>query len=173
MAILGVIGILMQLFLYPNLSARLGTLRSWRLSLLCFPLAYFVVPYLAVVPSTALPPAAKAGVAVWLAICGVLFVQVVGRTFALPSMAILINNGSPHPSVLGTVHGLGQSVSSAARTIGPMVGGPVYGFGLNRGYVGLVWWALSGVSVCACLASLFVKEGDGHEVWLQGDEDDE
>ncbi|KAM3435322.1 hypothetical protein MY4824_004903 [Beauveria thailandica] len=173
MAILGVIGILMQLFLYPNLSARLGTLRSWRLSLLCFPLAYFVVPYLAVVPSTALPPAAKAGVAVWLAICGALFVQVVGRTFALPSMAILINNGSPHPSVLGTVHGLGQSVSSAARTIGPMVGGPVYGFGLNRGYVGLVWWALSGVSVCACLASLFVKEGDGHEVWLQGDQDDE
>ncbi|KAM3512146.1 hypothetical protein MY11210_004210 [Beauveria gryllotalpidicola] len=173
MAILGVIGILMQLFLYPNLSARLGTLRSWRLSLLCFPLAYFVVPYLAVVPSAALPPAAKAGVAVWLAICGALFVQVVGRTFALPSMAILINNGSPHPSVLGTVHGLGQSVSSAARTIGPMIGGPVYGFGLNRGYVGLVWWALSGVSVCACLASLFVKEGDGHEVWLQGDEDDE
>ncbi|OAA71412.1 Major facilitator superfamily transporter [Cordyceps fumosorosea ARSEF 2679] len=173
MAILGVIGILMQLFLYPNLSARLGTVRSWRLSLLCFPLAYFVVPYLSVVPSTAEAPAAKAGLAVWLAICGVLLLQVVGRTFALPSMAILINNGSPHPSVLGTVHGLGQSVSSAARTIGPVIGGPVYGFGLNRGYVGLVWWALSGVSVGACLASLLVKEGDGHEIWLDGDEEDD
>ncbi|KAJ4151031.1 hypothetical protein LMH87_011751 [Akanthomyces muscarius] len=173
MAILGVIGILMQLFLYPTLSARLGTLRSWRLSLLCFPLAYFLVPYLAVVPSSVVPPAAKAGAAVWLAICGVLFVQVVGRTFALPSMAILVNNGSPHPSVLGTVHGLGQSVSSAARTIGPMIGGAVYGFGLNRGYVGLVWWSLSGISICACLASLLVKEGDGHEVWLEGDDEDE
>ncbi|KAJ6787408.1 hypothetical protein PWT90_04808 [Aphanocladium album] len=173
MAILGVIGILMQLLLYPTLSARLGTIRSWRLSLLCFPLAYFIVPYLAVVPSAALPPAAKAGAAVWLAICGVLFVQVTGRTFALPSMAILVNNCSPHPSVLGTVHGLGQSVSSAARTIGPMVGGTVYGFGLKRGYVGVVWWALSGMAVCACLASLLVKEGDGHEVWLEGDEEDE
>ncbi|TQW00320.1 MFS transporter [Cordyceps javanica] len=173
MAILGVIGILMQLFLYPNLSARLGTVRSWRLSLLCFPLAYLLVPYLSVVPSTVPPPAAKAGFAVWLAICGALLVQVVGRTFALPSMAILINNGSPHPSVLGTVHGLGQSVSSAARTVGPMIGGPVYGYGLNRGYVGLVWWALSGVSVCAWLASLLVKEGDGHEVWLEGDEEDD
>lgn len=173
MAVLGVIGILMQLFLYPTLSARLGTIRSWRLSLLTFPLAYFIVPYLAVVPSSVAPPAAKAGVAIWLAICGALFVQVTGRTFALPSMAILVNNCSPHPSVLGTVHGLGQSVSSAARTIGPVIGGTVYGFGLNRGYVGLVWWALSGMAVCAFLASLLVKEGDGHEVWLDGDEEEE
>lgn len=173
MAILGVIGIFMQLFLYPALSARLGTTRSWRASLLCFPLAYFVVPYLAVVPSTAAPPSSKAGIAVWLAICGALFVQVTGRTFALPSMAILVNNCSPHPSVLGTVHGLGQSVSSAARTVGPVVGGAVYGFGLNRGYVGLVWWALSGMSVCAFLSSWLVREGDGHEIWLDGDDEDE
>ncbi|EGX96426.1 Major facilitator superfamily transporter [Cordyceps militaris CM01] len=173
MAMIGAIGITMQLFLYPTLAARLGTLRSWRLSLLCFPLAYFVVPYLSVVPSTVAPPAAKAGAAVWLAMGAVLLGHVVGRTFALPSMAILINNGAPHPSVLGTVHGLGQSVSSAARTLGPVIGGPVYGFGLNQGYVGLVWWTLSGVSVCACLASLLVKEGDGHEVWLEGDDEDE
>ena len=106
-------------------------------------------------------------------ICGVLFVQVTGRTFALPSQTILVNNCSPHPSVLGTVHGLGQSVSSAARTIGPMVGCVVYGFGLNRGVVGLVWWCLSGVAVCACLSSLLVREGDGHEIWLDGDEDDD
>jgi hypothetical protein len=173
MSILGVIGILMQLFLYPNVSARLGTIKSWRLSLLCFPVAYFLVPYLSIVPSSALPPAAKTGVFIWLAICGVLFVQVIGRTFALPSQTILINNCSPHPSVLGTVHGLGQSVSSAARTIGPMVGGVVYGHGLNRGVVGLVWWCLSGVAVCACLSSLLVREGDGHEVWLEGDEEDD
>lgn len=173
MSILGVIGIIMQLFLYPNVSARLGTIKSWRLSLLCFPVAYFLVPYLSVVPSSAAPPAAKSGALIWLAICGVLIVGVSGRTFALPSQAILVNNCSPHPSVLGTVHGLGQSVSSAARTIGPMVGGVVYGFGLNQGVVGLVWWCLAGVAVCACLASLLVREGDGHEIWLDGDEEDE
>ncbi len=173
MSILGVIGIIMQLFLYPNVSARLGTIKSWRLSLLCFPVAYFLVPCLSVVPSSALPPSAKSGALIWLAICGVLFVGVSGRTFALPSQAILVNNCSPHPSVLGTVHGLGQSVSSAARTIGPMVGGVVYGFGLNKGVVGLVWWCLCCVAVCACLASLLVKEGDGHEIWLDGDEEDE
>ncbi|POR31846.1 Major facilitator superfamily transporter [Tolypocladium paradoxum] len=172
MAVLGVIGIAMQLLLYPRVSARLGTIRSWRLSLLFFPVTYFLVPYLSVVPSTAAPPAAKAGAAVWLALVGVLLFQVAGRTFALPSQVILINNCSPHPSVLGTVHGLGQSVSSAARTVGPMIGGVVYGFGLSRGVVGVVWWALSGIAIGACLASLLVREGDGHEIWLDGDEEE-
>ncbi|KAL7799022.1 major facilitator superfamily domain-containing protein [Trichoderma ceciliae] len=173
MAILGVIGISMQLFLYPNISARLGTIRSWRFFLLFFPVAYFLVPYLSVVPSTTPPPESKAGILIWIAICFVLFFQVTGRTFALPCQVILVNNCSPHPSVLGTIHGLGQSVSSAARTIGPMVGGVVYGFGLNKGIIGLVWWGLSSVAVCACLTSLVVKEGDGHEIWLEGDEEDE
>ncbi|KAL7936984.1 major facilitator superfamily domain-containing protein [Trichoderma chlorosporum] len=173
MAILGFIGINMQLFLYPNISARLGTIRSWRIFLLFFPIAYFLVPYLSVVPSTTPPPEAKTGILIWIAISCVLFFQVTGRTFALPSQVILVNNCSPHPSVLGTIHGLGQSVSSAARTIGPMVGGVVYGFALNKGIIGLVWWALSSIAICACLTSLVVKEGDGHEIWLEGDEEDE
>ncbi|KID76428.1 Major facilitator superfamily domain, general substrate transporter, partial [Metarhizium brunneum ARSEF 3297] len=172
MAILGVIGIALQLFFYPRMSERLGTLMSWRVFLLLFPVAYFLVPYLSVIPSTSGPPHSKTGAAIWLSICGVLFIQVMGRTFALPSQAILINNCSPHPSVLGTVHGLGQSVSSFARTVGPIIGGVVYGFGLSRGYVGLVFWLLSCVAICACLASLLVKEGDGHEIWLEGDEEE-
>lgn len=172
MAILGAIGITMQLFLYPSISACLGTIRSWRFFLLCFPVTYFLVPYLSIVPSTTEPPHAKTGPAIWFSLLGVLLIQVLGRTFALPAQTILVNNCSPHPSVLGTVHGLGQSVSSGARTIGPMIGGLVYGIGLNAGFVGLVWWCLSSIAVCGCLASLLVREGDGHEIWLEGDEED-
>ena len=173
MATLGVLGISLQLLVYPRLSARLGTLRSWRLFLMCFPLTYFLVPYLSLVPATSAPPHPKDGVAIWASIAGVLLVQVVGRTFALPAQTILVNNCSPHPSVLGTVHGLGQSVSSFARTIGPMLCGFLYGLGLANGFVGAVWWGLSGVAVCGCLASWWVKEGDGHEIWLDGDDDGE
>ncbi|KAF6825603.1 MFS multidrug transporter [Colletotrichum plurivorum] len=174
MAVLGFIGISLQLFVYPRLSARLGTVRAWRVFLCMFPLAYFFVPYLAVVPSNDFtPPGPKGGGAVWTAIVGVLLVQVLGRTFALPGQTILINNCSPHPSVLGTVHGLGQSVSSAARTVGPVLGGFLYGKGLEAGVVGAVWWGLAGVAVLGVLASLAVWEGDGHEIWLEGDEEEE
>ncbi|KAK3994666.1 major facilitator superfamily domain-containing protein [Cladorrhinum sp. PSN332] len=173
MAILGVMGIALQLAVYPWLSARLGTVRSWRTFLLFFPFTYFIVPFLSLVPSKSPPPAPKDGIAVWVAIAIVLAFHVIGRTFALPAQTILVNNCSPHPSVLGTVHGIGQSVSSLARTIGPVTGGFFYGLGLARGVVGAVFWTLSGIAMCGLVASLFVHEGDGHEIWLEGDEDDE
>lgn len=172
-AILGILGICLQLLLYPTLSARLGTVKSLRLFLLCFPCTYFLVPYLSLVPSSAAspPPHAKDGIALWLSIAGVLLCQVVGRTFALPAQTILVNNCTPHPSVLGTVHGIGQSVNSFARTLGPMLGGFLYGLGLANGIVGAVWWGLSCVAACGILASWWVREGDGHEIWLDGDEE--
>ncbi|KAK1750797.1 major facilitator superfamily domain-containing protein [Echria macrotheca] len=172
MAILGVLGISLQLGIYPWLSARLGTVRSWRIFLTCFPFTYFLIPFLSLVPSSEAPPSPKSGLVVWVAIAGVLTVQVIGRTFSLPAQTILVNNCTPHPSVLGTVHGIGQSVSSFARTLGPMLCGFLYGLGLARGVVGAVWWGLSGVSICGVVASFFVREGNGHEIWLEGDDDD-
>lgn len=171
MAILGMIGIGLQLGIYPWLSARLGTVGSWRLFLFFFPLTYFLVPYLSLVPSASPPPHAKDGVMIWAAIVAVLFLQVVGRTFTFPAQTILVNNCTPHPSVLGTVHGIGQSVSSFARSLGPILGGFSYGSGLAKGVVGAVFWGLSGVAVCNIVVSWFVREGDGHEIWLEGDEE--
>ncbi|KAI3322330.1 MFS general substrate transporter [Xylariaceae sp. AK1471] len=173
MSLLGVIGILMQLFLYPRLSARLGTLRSWRTFLFMFPITYLLLPFLSVVPSSTAPPSQKTGLAIWVAIGGVLLVHVSARTFVLPAQTILVNNCSPHPSVLGTVHGLGQSASSLARTIGPVTGGWLYGLGLSRGLIGGVFWGLAGVAVAGVVFSFWVKEGDGHEIWLEGDEEDD
>ncbi|KAI0019263.1 MFS general substrate transporter [Xylariomycetidae sp. FL0641] len=171
MALLGAIGITLQLFLYPRLSARLGTVKSWRACLALFPCAYVLLPFLSLVPSDERPPASKSGVLIWAAVSGVLLIQVTARTFALPAQTILVNNCTPHPSVLGTVHGLGQSASSAARTIGPMLCGWLYGVGLSRGLVGGVFWGLAAVALGGFAASFFVKEGDGHEVWLEGDEE--
>ncbi|KAI1194676.1 major facilitator superfamily domain-containing protein [Nemania serpens] len=173
MAFLGAIGISMQLLLYPRLSARLGTIRSWRMFLFLFPITYLLVPFLSVVPSSTAPPGQKTGLAIWAAIGGVLLVQVSGRTFALPAQTILVNNCTPHPSVLGTVHGIGQSVSSLARTIGPVAGGWLYGLGLSHGLVGGVFWGMAGVAVSGVVISFWVREGDGHEIWLDGDEEDD
>lgn len=103
----------------------------------------------------------------------VLAIQVLARTFALPASTILVNNSVPHPSVLGTVHGIAQSVSSFTRTVGPVGAGWVYGLGLGKGVVGLAWWCMAGVAVVGAVAGRFVWEGDGREVRLEGEEAEE
>ena len=172
LAILGVIGISLQLLLYPRLSFRLGTIRSFRLSILLFPLSYFLTPYLAVLPSSRAPPGQASGFFVWAGITLVLCVQVMARTFSLPASAILVNNSCPHPSVLGTIHGIAQSVSSLTRTVGPVLAGWIYGVGLARGAVGLAWWCMAGIACLGAIAGRFVVEGDGHEIWLEGERED-
>ncbi|KAF1993438.1 MFS general substrate transporter [Amniculicola lignicola CBS 123094] len=169
LSILGVIGITLQLFIYPRLSHRLGAANSYRIFLLLFPVTYLLVPFLSRVPSTSSPPAGVSGLLIWIAITAVLFIQVLGRTMALPSAIILINNCCPHPSVLGTVHGLGQSVSSLTRTFGPIMGGWIFGRGLDMGIVGLAWWILALVAVCGSVAARWVKDGGGHEILLEGE----
>lgn len=173
LAVLGTIGISLQLLLYPRLSSRLGIVWSYRYSLLLFPIAYFLVPFLVMIPSTTQPPAAVGGILVWLGIVGILFIQVLARTFALPATAILVNNCCPHPSVLGTIHGIGQSVSSASRTLGPVVGSLVFAHGLNVGVVGLAWWTLMVMAALGAVAGTFVKNGNGHEILLEGEEEEE
>jgi hypothetical protein len=169
LAILGVIGISLQIFVYPSLSHHLGTARSYRVFLALFPLTYALAPFLSRVHSSVVPPAGVAGPLIWLSITIVLFIQVLARTFALPCTAILINNVSPHPSVLGTVHGIGQSVSSATRTFGPIMFSWLFGKGLDMGIVGLSWWCMAAVAIVGWVLAQGVREGDGHEILLEGE----
>ncbi|KAL7621599.1 hypothetical protein AAE478_008924 [Parahypoxylon ruwenzoriense] len=171
-SILGVLGMALQIFLYPPVHARLGTLRGFRWFMLLFPVAYFLAPYLAVLPSSSEPPKPASGAAIWIYMALVQFLQVTARTVTLPASIILLNNCSPHPSVLGLVHGLGQSVSAGFRTVGPVVGGWWYGAGLEAGMVGASWWAVAVVSALGCVAAMFIYEGSGHEIILEGEEDE-
>ncbi|KAL9622457.1 MAG: hypothetical protein Q9160_003133 [Pyrenula sp. 1 TL-2023] len=174
MAILGAFGICLQFSLYPTLSGRWGLLRSFQTSLFLFPLAYILAPYLSLLPSsnTAPAPAPASGIFIWSGISLVLFFQVAARTFALPATIILLNNASPHPSVLGTIHGLGSSVSSTFRTIGPIAAGRWFGIGLHKDVIGLAWWALAAVSAFGAIFGFAVKDGTGHEIRLEGVEED-
>ena len=74
--------------------------------------------------------------------------------------------------MLGSIHGIAQSFSSASRTVGPVLGGWAYGKGLQVGVVGTVWWALAVVAGLVWLLSGLVREGDGHEIWLDGEKEE-
>lgn len=103
----------------------------------------------------------------------ILFLQVAARTFALPATIILLNNCSPHPSVLGTIHGLGSSVSSTFRTVGPIASGKWYAMGLEQGIIGLGWWGITIISLVGCVSGFWVKNGTGWEIKLPGEEEEE
>ena len=169
MAVLGAVGITLQLAVYPAVAAALGTLRSYRASLALFPLVYALTPYLAVLPSSTAPPLPAAGPGVWLPLATVLSLYVLGRTFSNPANVILVNNCAPHPSVLSTIHGIAQSISGLARTVGPVAGGALFGAGQAAGVGGLAHWVLALVSAAGFAASWAVREGDGHEVVLDGE----
>ncbi|KAI9861613.1 MAG: hypothetical protein M1813_005223 [Trichoglossum hirsutum] len=154
LAVFGVSGIFLQLLIYPRMQARIGTLWSYRIALVIFPAVYVIAPYLSLLPAH--------GIFRWFSISLVLFLQVMSRTFAIPSSVILLTNIAPSPSTLGTIHGAGNMLASLSRAVGPAVGGWVFGWGMDRGVVGVVWWTyLALIAGLAAAWSWQLKEGGG------------
>jgi MFS family permease len=150
-AIIGIIGFPLQISSYPLINAKLGTLKCYRVFLPFSPVAYTLLPFLTLLPNKAY--------LVWPCLTVVLALQVISRTFTLPGAIILVNNSAPDPSVLGTIHGFAQSVSSAARTLGPVLGGIGLGWGLKNNAVGAVWWCMALVAITNWAVLWILREG--------------
>lgn len=171
--IIGFVGLIFQLGVYSWITFRLGIVLTHRIALaLTFPIVYVLVPYIVILPTKSITPAPADGPWIWIAISALLVLQTFGRTFVLPITQILVNNASPHPSVLGAVHGVGQSVSSGCRTLGPVIWSSLYGVGLDKGVVGIAWWVLGAEAVATAAASWLLREGSGHEILLEGEEEE-
>ncbi|PBP23158.1 major facilitator superfamily transporter [Diplocarpon rosae] len=134
--------------------AWLGTLRSYRVALAMFPFAYLLAPYLCLISKS--HPIFQS-----VSIAFILFMQVTARTFAMPSSVILLTNSAPSPLALGAVHGVGNMLSSLSRAVGPALGGVIFGWGVDKDVVGLVWWSyLFTVSAAGLAWSWMLKEGE-------------
>lgn len=81
----------------------------------------------------------------------------------LPAAIILVNNSVSDPSILGTIHGVAQSLSSGARTLGPFLGGLGLSLGQMHNIIGAVWWALAVEALLGWLVSWCIYEGEGIE----------
>lgn len=154
-AIIGVIGLPLQIFVYPYVQARLGTLKSFRVFLPFSPISYLLLPFVVILPRLAY--------VVWPSFALVVFLQVVSRTFALPAGIILINSCISNSLVLGTVHGVAQSVISLGRTLGPIIGGWTLGLGFKYNIVGAAWWGLAVEALLGWVLLWTVYEGNGIE----------
>ncbi|KAM7186635.1 MFS general substrate transporter [Rhypophila sp. PSN 637] len=135
LAVFGIGGILLQLFIYPRMQARIGTLGVFKVSLIIFPLVYLLAPYLSLLPDKGTFSFLR-----WIGLAIIICGQIMARTMAIPSTVILLTEAAPAKNVLGTVHGAGNMLACLARAVGPAVGGAVYSVGVKEGVIGAVWW---------------------------------
>jgi hypothetical protein len=147
---IGLIGLPLQLILYPIITARIGVTRSYRAFLPASIGAYILLPYLVLLPDDTR--------IVWTCLSVVLVLQVVSRTFVNPATVILVNNSAPSPTLLGSVHGFASSVSSAARIVGPTVGGSMLGWGLSHNFVALPPWVLTILATMNWVLLVYTQE---------------
>ena len=136
---IGMIGLPLQLILYPRLIGSLGVRNSYRVFLPLSIIAYSLLPYLVLLPD-------NDGL-IWSSLSVVLTMHVLSRTFVNPATVMLVNDSAPSPELLGTVHGLASSISNTARIMGPVVGGILLGWGLAHNLVGLPLWLLGIVAM--------------------------
>lgn len=168
----GIVGIPMQIFIYPWLNQRFGLLKLWRLFYLGFPLLYLSCPYIAIMPSTTPPPGEKTGFGVWAFIVLIQTVTSLITSIVTPSQLLLANFSSPHPSALGRTHSITFFTSMAVRAASSAMAGNLYAYGSTHNLTGLVFWVSTAVSLVAIMLTIFVREGNGHEIELPGEGED-
>lgn len=169
MSLLGAIGVVLQMAVYPTLQDRFGTLSVWRFALFIFPIAYLLAPFSSLVASRM----QGEGVLVWLCMSFILLLYVLGRTGVTPATTLLINDCTPHPSVRGKIHTAATVVGNLARSIFPVAALTVFGQGIKIGVVGLGFWCITCLAILSCITSGWVKEGsNGREIVLSDDEEE-
>lgn len=181
MAIMGVVGISLQFLVYPRVAAWLGNARVHRCSLVVFPIAYVIVPFIGLITRNGYNEKLHNGGggsgeetagmdyrwSTTFSVVPVALLVIFGRTFAIPPMPVLITNAASSRKVLGKVHGLTSSVTSVARCLGPFLLGNLYSAGVKLGIIGLAWWIMALLVIYEIYIARELKE------WGSEEEDEE
>jgi MFS family permease len=144
----GFLQMIAQIFIFPVVNRRLGSLTTFRIVIMAYPLLYFFIPYLALVPRN------LRGFCIFM----VLVWKVTAQSLSYPSQAIMLANSAPSKKVLGTLNGFAASAASLARAFGPTIAGLIHSVGLSRGYSGFSWWSCAVVATIGAGVSLLMTE---------------
>lgn len=147
----GVYSMTAQMFLFPYVVKRFGTLNTFRFVLMVWPVLYFLVPYTALLPERLQT--------IGIAFC--LLWKITAAVLAYPANAIMLTNSAPSMLVLGLINGVAASTASLSRAFGPTISGFIASWGSGHGYSGLAWWASGIICVLGAVESLWMEEGRG------------
>ncbi|TKA72613.1 hypothetical protein B0A49_07174 [Cryomyces minteri] len=148
LSVQGFLQMIIQLFLFPIVNKRIGSLKTFRLVIFCYPVLYLAIPYVTLAPEN------LRMACVYLA----LVCKVTGQAFSYPSASIMLANAAPSRKVLGTLNGVAGSGASFSRAIGPICAGMIQAAGLRLGYLGLAWWASGLVALGGAILTIWMKE---------------
>ncbi|KAF2659931.1 MFS general substrate transporter [Lophiostoma macrostomum CBS 122681] len=162
LAVQGALQMVAQLVVFPWISKRLGSLRTFWLTIALYPFLYLIAPYLALLPRRFRIPGIVL-LLVW---------KVTAQSLSYPSLNILLANSAPSKRVLGTLNGTAASSASVCRGFGPTISGAVATLGDNMGVSGLAWWTIAGVAMIAWIPGSFMKE-ERRRPGFQGIDEDE
>lgn len=144
----GALQVIAQIFVFPKVQARLGTLRTFRMVIFSYPFLYLIIPYVTLLPNFLQYPAILL-ILVW---------KVTTQAMSYPSNTMMLVNQAPSKKVLGTLNGFAASAASLARAIGPTIAGIIQAAGLNLGVSGLPWWCCALVAVIGVCVSLLQQD---------------
>jgi MFS family permease len=161
--IYGVFGMLIQFTVFPPLARKLGVLRCFRITVLSFPIIYFLTPFTSLLPTLFM----KQAIMLALMLCkGWLCV------FAFPCSTILLTNSAVSLKILGTLNGVSTSISALGRAAGPALCGVAFTMGVARGYIIAPWWLLTIIAILAAIPVFWLIEMEGFGDKEAEDEDD-
>jgi MFS family permease len=164
LSVQGVLQMFAQLVIFPCVSKRLGSLRTFWVTIASYPFLYLIAPYLALLPDQFRIP-------------GILFIlawKVTAQSLSYPSLNMMLANAAPSKKVLGTLNGAAASSASVCRGFGPTVSGAIQSAGDIAGYSGVAWWACGAVALIGWIPGYFMKEERRRQdfEWL-GEDDQE
>ena len=149
----GVYQMFAQMVLFPMVVNRFGALKTFTFTACTYPVLYFLVPYLALLPDS-------------FKMTGLFFVliwKVTHQALAYPCNMLLLTGAAPSSLVLGVVNGVAASAASLSRAIGPTLAGIIQSAGLDLGYLGMAWWASGAVALLGAIECFWIRDAQARK----------
>jgi len=162
--VIGIAGMMIQFLCFPPIAKRYGVLNCFKGAAIAMPVIFFLTPFTALVPGSLRLPA----------VLLIMLAKLGATVFGIPCCTILLTNSAASMTVLGTLNGVGTSVSALGRAAGPALVGASFSWGVKKGFVLVPWWLLGTLGCFAVIPAYWIVEQEGPHRGksLEGEEED-
>jgi hypothetical protein len=155
---------MIQFLCFPPIAKRYGVLNCFKGAAIAMPIIFFITPFTALVPGSLRLPA----------VLLIMLAKLGATVFGIPCCTILLTNSAASMTVLGTLNGVGTSVSALGRAAGPALIGAAFSWGVKKGFVLVPWWLLGTLGFFAVIPAYWIVEQEGpHRGKVEEEEEEE